>query len=474
MYKRNGFKWLKHFDFLLIDVLALTLSFVIGYFTFFRQFAFWHIRLYQVTFIVLILLNIVFLSFGETFRNVLKRSDGEEFYSTLRHWALLMLCHVLFLVMTKEIVRYPRRVLLTTILGYLILSYGLRLLRKHHILKNGTSRKRSLLILTSEKQAVNDIERIKKNNYSGYLLTGICILDKKLDKGTVSGIPIVADKDNLVEFAIKNWIDEVYISDYQLGVRNKNIVRELVDAGITTHIALKRLSFLDGSAQMIEKVGGEYAITSALSTMTSIQSCEKRVLDIVGGLVGSVITLILIPFIGYKIKKADPGPIFYSAQRVGQNGKVFKMYKFRSMVMNADELKASLQSENTVKDGMMFKIDHDPRIIGGKNGIGEFIRKTSIDEFPQFFNVLLGQMSLVGTRPPTLDEWEKYKPRHRARLSSKPGITGLWQVSGRSDIKDFEEVVKLDREYITNWSIWADIRILFKTVAVVLKKDGSY
>ena len=129
----------------------------------------------------------------------------------------------------------------------------------------------------------------------------------------------------------------------------------------------------------------------------------------------------------------------------------------------------------------MFKMDDDPRIIGSEKkdkkgrpaGIGNFIRRTSLDEFPQFFNVLKGEMSLVGTRPPTLDEWEKYDLHHRVRMSIKPGITGLWQISGRSDITDFEEVVRLDREYIQNWSIWLDLKILFKTVGVVLRHEGA-
>ena len=143
------------------------------------------------------------------------------------------------------------------------------------------------------------------------------------------------------------------------------------------------------------------------------------------------------------------------------------------MYMDAEERKKELMSQNRVQGGMMFKIENDPRIIGGAKGIGNFIRKYSIDEFPQFWNVVKGDMSLVGTRPPTVDEWEKYDLHHRARLSIKPGITGMWQVSGRSEITDFEEVVQLDRDYITDWSIGLDIRTLFKTVWVVFDKKGS-
>ena len=149
--------------------------------------------------------------------------------------------------------------------------------------------------------------------------------------------------------------------------------------------------------------------------------------------------------------------------------------------MDAEERKKELMAQNRVKDGMMFKLDWDPRIIGSrqlpdgtvKKGIGNFIRDWSLDEFPQFINVLLGDMSLVGTRPPTVDEWEKYNLHHRARLAAKPGVTGMWQVSGRSNITDFEEVVKLDTQYITEWDMGLDVKILLKTVGVVFKREGS-
>lgn len=140
------------------------------------------------------------------------------------------------------------------------------------------------------------------------------------------------------------------------------------------------------------------------------------------------------------------------------------------MYLDAEERKKELEKQNKMKDGMMFKMDDDPRII---KGIGHFIRNHSLDEFPQFFNVLMGQMSLVGTRPPTVDEWEKYEFHHRIRMSAKPGITGMWQVNGRSEITDFEKVVQLDEEYIRNWSLLLDLKIIFKTVAVMFTKDGA-
>lgn len=204
-------------------------------------------------------------------------------------------------------------------------------------------------------------------------------------------------------------------------------------------------------------------------------------MDIAGGLVGCLITLLIMITVGPVIYINSPGPIFFSQKRIGRNGRKFKMYKFRSMYMDAEARKKELMSQNKISDGMMFKLDFDPRIIGNKvlpdgrkkTGIGQFIRKTSLDEFPQFFNVLMGDMSLVGTRPPTLDEWEQYKPHHRARMAFRPGLTGMWQVSGRSNITDFEEVVKLDTEYINEWSLRLDLKILWKTVVGVFRNDGA-
>ena len=191
--------------------------------------------------------------------------------------------------------------------------------------------------------------------------------------------------------------------------------------------------------------------------------------------------MVICIFIGSTIYIASPGPIFFSQERVGKNGKKFKMYKFRSMYLDAEERKAELMKDNKLGDGKMFKIDFDPRVIGNKvmpdgshkTGIGEFIRKTSLDEFPQFFNVLKGDMSIVGTRPPLISETNLYEYQQFARLAIKPGITGMWQVSGRSEITDFDEVVKLDKYYIENWNLGLDIEILLKTVLVVVCKKGA-
>ena len=224
-------------------------------------------------------------------------------------------------------------------------------------------------------------------------------------------------------------------------------------------------------------MGDTLLLTESIRTITFRQATVKRLFDIIGALIGLVITGILTVIVGPLIYMADPGPIFYKQKRIGRNGRVFNMYKFRSMYQDADARKAELMRKNEMS-GLMFKMKEDPRILGSgedgtRHGIGWFIRTTSIDEFPQFLNVLFGQLSLVGTRPPTVDEWKQYESHHRARMAVKPGITGLWQVSGRNRITDFEEVVRLDMEYINNFSIAEDLRIILRTIKVVVKREGA-
>ena len=235
------------------------------------------------------------------------------------------------------------------------------------------------------------------------------------------------------------------------------------------------------NSAVVNQTGPLCPVGSALRVPPLGYRMVKRAFDLTAALILSVLLAVPAAILMLLIRLDSPGPAIFRQERLGKNGKPFKMYKFRSMYMDAEERKKELMKQNRVKDGMMFKLEWDPRIIGTKKlpdgtikkGIGNIIRDFSLDEFPQFFNVLKGDMSLVGTRPPTVDEWDKYDLHHRARLATKPGITGMWQVSGRSNITDFEDVVKLDRQYIAEWNFALDIKILFKTVLVVFKRDGA-
>lgn len=203
-------------------------------------------------------------------------------------------------------------------------------------------------------------------------------------------------------------------------------------------------------------------------THPSIYSWIKRSLDIVGAIVGLGITVILFLPIAIAIKLDSPGPILFGQIRCGWMGKKFRMWKFRSMCANAEQMKSQVENQLA---GPLFKNDNDPRITK----VGRFLRKTSLDEIPQFWNVLIGEMSLVGTRPPTPDEVEKYDVPEWQRLDVKPGMTGEWQVNGRSQIKNFEDVIRLDLKYQQNWSLMYDLKLIFKTIFIVFNRNsGAY
>lgn len=204
------------------------------------------------------------------------------------------------------------------------------------------------------------------------------------------------------------------------------------------------------------------------TTHPSIRSWMKRSIDILGALVGLVITAILFLPIAIAIQVDDPGPIFFGQIRCGWMGKNFKIWKFRSMCVDAEAKKAQLQKHNQV-EGAFFKIDNDPRITK----VGKFLRKTSLDELPQFWNVLKGEMSLVGTRPPTPNEVESYEVPEWQRLDVKPGMTGEWQVNGRSSVRKFEDVIRLDLQYQKNWNLFYDLKLIFKTVTILFDKNSG-
>jgi len=221
-------------------------------------------------------------------------------------------------------------------------------------------------------------------------------------------------------------------------------------------------------ALSIEKCQDVPFLTIRASNFNAAGLLYKRMLDLLGGLIGTIAVFIMYPFVAVAIKLDSPGPVFFNQKRMGSHGRIFNLYKFRTMYQDAEQRRQGLMAQNKM-NGAMFKMEDDPRITR----IGQWLRKTSLDEFPQFLNVLRGEMSLVGTRPPMIEEVEEYQPQHLKRISAKPGITGLWQISGRNKITDFDEVVELDCNYLDNWRFADDIKILFKTVLVVLQRKGA-
>ena len=482
MYKKTSRGWVKHLDFILLDVISLQIAFVLAYYIRHGAFLPYQNELYRDIGIIIAVLDFLVAVALNSMHNVVKRGYYKEFARTFGHCTVVVLLTILWMFSLKRSYSYSRTVIYMTYGFHIILGYGIRLFWKQVLGHRGTanSGKLSMLAVLEPDLAPKMVERLTVNPTDGYHISGVVLIENPKQLTEVGGVPVVSSFKEAANYICREWIDSVFISTRGTTPEIHEFMKHCAEMAVTIHYHIPGIGQA-GNKQFVEKIGGSIVVTSSNNYVSPSQMILKRFIDIIGGMVGSLFALLIIAVIGPKIKKASPGPILYRSERIGQNGKRFKMIKIRSMYLDADERKASLMEKNRVKDGMMFKLDFDPRIIGNeelpdgtrKTGIGEFIRKTSLDEFPQFFNVLKGEMSLVGTRPPTPDEWEKYEFHHRARLSTKPGITGMWQVSGRSEITDFEEVVKLDTAYIQNWSPGLDLRILLKTVVNVFTRKGA-
>ncbi|MCI8948720.1 MAG: sugar transferase [Lachnospiraceae bacterium] len=353
-----------------------------------------------------------------------------------------------------------------------VLTYAGHLLLKQYMMKVFRKSKYSsrLLIVATREKIQDIIWNIVRFNEWNRNLVGIALMDVDAVGQKVEEIPVVANTRNFMEYVIHHDIDEVFIMDSER-LHHKTVetwIKELEQMGIIVDMNIDIFDIEVHGKKTLNRVGKYAVVTFARNLFSTKQILAKRMLDVVGSLVGMILLGIATIFIAPAIKMESPGPVFFGQTRIGKNGRRFTFYKFRSMYQDAEERKKELMAKNEVQ-GLMFKMEDDPRITK----VGKFIRKTSIDELPQFWNVLKGDMSLVGTRPPTVDEFEQYEAKHKCRLSMTPGLTGMWQISGRSDIKDFDEVVKLDMQYIDNWTILKDIEILILTVFVVLTGKGS-
>ena len=482
MYRKDSEEWLKHIDFIILDMICLQLAYILAFAISGYGFNPYATIIYRNMAVFLELADLVVIFAYGTMKSVLKRGYYQDFAVTLKHSIMVGALAIIYLFLIQQGQYFSRMALVLTVVIYLIFTYLAREFWKKFLrkkMKDGGERK--LLIITTEAVAEQVVANMQQNNYARYTLAGAAVIDADWTGKRINGVPVVANEETAPMYVCQEWIDEVLIVIPEALPYPSELIEKLTETGVTIHLNLAKITNIPGKKQFVEKVGNYTVLTTSINYASSKQLLLKRLMDIAGGLVGCILTGIICIFVGPAIYLASPGPIFFAQERVGKNGKKFKMYKFRSMYMDAEERKAELMKDNKLGDGKMFKLDFDPRVIGNKilpdgthkTGIGDFIRRTSLDEFPQFFNVLKGDMSIIGTRPPLLSETSLYELHHRARLAIKPGITGMWQVSGRSDITDFEEVVRLDKEYIENWNIGMDIKILFKTVLVVFKKDGS-
>ena len=560
MNRKDFSGWLKHGDFILLDILSLQLGFAIAYWIVHGFGNPYDIDSYQYQGMVLTVSQILIILFTNQYSGIVRRGPFRELWSVLKYMLLTLAIALIYLFITKHSSEASRLQYGLTSLLYVAVAFLLRQLNKKRIsLYNSNIRNRRSIVLVTGRELVKDaVAKLNTGSrWQDYFLSGIILLDGREGEmlsfdgsdlsvscmdpgdseslagdasaahtgaasdaaagtdadiptpiktpasdaagktgaashtiadagavpqdGSIRSIPVAVMGNQAVEDLIHGWVDEVFLLQPDGVAFPTRFLDSLVQMGIQVSYTMAAVSESDWFATEIGRVGPYKVLTSSVRFISAGQYIVKRLIDIAGGIVGCAITGVLCLFVGPAIYLKSPGSIFFTQERVGQNGKPFRMHKFRSMYLDAEKRKADLMAQNKIADGMMFKMDDDPRIIGSEKknrkgrpaGIGNFIRNTSIDEFPQFYDVLRGRMSLVGWRPCTMAEWEKYDMQHRIRASMKPGLTGMWQVSGRSNITDFDEVVRLDRYYIENWSLGLDLKILLKTVVIVIRGSGA-
>jgi exopolysaccharide biosynthesis polyprenyl glycosylphosphotransferase len=275
------------------------------------------------------------------------------------------------------------------------------------------------------------------------------------------------------EILKKSYVDEVFFCLPRHITKNGFVIDPYLqiceEIGRPARVYLNLLDSTRFSRWSYHKFMDYQTVISHTVEFDPDQLLFKRIFDIAGSLVGIFVLFLSYPILAPWIKLTSPGPVFFKQQRIGKNGRRFLIYKYRSMGVDAEALKKHLLDKNEL-EGAVFKMKDDPRVTP----VGKIMRKLSLDELPQFLNVFNGDMSLVGTRPPTPDEVAHYQKWQYRRISIKPGITGMWQVSGRNKISNFNEIVRLDLKYIDSWSIWLDIKILFKTIYVLFQRDSAF
>lgn len=459
---------------LIIDLCSLTLSFLLTAWIRFGTITneWFSIRLYGEAYSAVILIYIAVYFFYDTSSGLFKRGFLDELFAVIKMNGLLAALFFAVVFIFQGGSHYSRLFfamffIINIFADYLARQY-FKLILLGFYKKSNLSYK--IMVMTSSDQAGKIIARMNSENNWEYEIRYLTIIDKSMIGERIGNIEVKADLGNMFDVAKKEVIDGVFIhipGDWLTDINLEQIILEFQSMGIIVDLSINTFG-LKIHEKVIRQMSGYHVMTFSSRLYSEGQLMLKRLMDIIGGLIGCIITLLLTIFIAPAIKLESPGPVFFSQIRIGKNGRRFKIYKFRSMYVDAEKRQVELMAQNEM-NGLMFKMKDDPRVTK----VGRFLRKTSLDEFPQFFNVLKGDMSLVGTRPPTEDEFIRYENRHKRRLAFKSGVTGLWQVSGRSDITDFEEVVKLDLDYIDNWSFKLDFKILLKTIGVVILGKGA-
>ncbi|BCN32259.1 sugar transferase [Anaeromicropila herbilytica] len=469
-------KYRKNVQIVLVDLAAIIFSFLAAskirysYIT-----EHWFSSLYNMGFVMTILIYLCIFFLNDTHSDIVQRGYLEELKIVIKTNCFLALGLLALIFIFQDGVLYSRVFYGIFIVINIFAMYLSHLYYKQfvEIFYESSVRKQKVMIVTDNEYANSKLKKYLEGLECNTEVICLCIVDEDLIGKKIHNIQVKSNKDTMFEYIRTNVVDEVFISTPSYTQEElQAVIQQFESLGVIVNVSVDTFG-LKVMEKSIQDMGIYHVLTYSIKVFEPAELLLKRIIDIIGALVGLLLTGIISIFVAPAILIESRGPLIFSQTRIGKNGRRFKIYKFRSMYPDAEERKKELLAANEMSDengaNLMFKMTNDPRITK----VGKFIRDTSIDELPQFLNVLKGEMSLVGTRPPTEDEFLQYDLRHKRRLSLKPGLTGMWQVSGRSNIDNFEDVVKLDLEYIDHWSVLMDIKILFKTVWVVLKRKGS-
>lgn len=443
MYKRSIDGWAKHWDFILLDTICLQISFIIAYFIRYQYFFTYSSRnAYRTSSLVLALLSVVVAILLHTMHNVLSRGLWIELKATVFQCVAVFAGIVIILFSAKDSNHVSRIVLYLAIGLYAVTGFITRLCYKKILIARKRSTPKREMLLIGDERGIDRAKAAFKNHPE----EGVNI------KKTIK----IEELDTASDYIKSEWIDEVYIALADASLYATDSVSQLIgqcrEMAVTVHQQMYFLS--EGTENVwVEKIAKQPVLTTSINIPRPRQVIVKRLVDIISGLMLSVLAVVVLILSTPFIKLASPGPVLLHLERIGQNGRKFHMLVIRTMYMDASERPA------------------DQRVI---KGIGSFLRRWSLDQLPKGFNVLAGSMSMVGTRAPSVREWEQYEFHHRARLACKPGITGLYTVLGSPD-DNFETATRIDTAYINNWSMALDARILLTpaTLRKRYKGDGT-
>ena len=395
----------------------------------------------------------------------------QRYRHIIKQYATVISLGAFVLILLNEVFRFEFMtsliILKFALLNFIILSW--QKISSRSVLKYFRKRgfNTRMIFIIADNSSVPFIDQIIETDDWGYIINGIVSDSEKVIQKYKDRFPVFSEKDDFSYLITNNVVDEVFF--YQQSFNTKSIeerIKQCKDIGVGFHIHNNVLIF-SGLKPTVTFVNQQFVLSFINSPGNYFSLKVKVILYFILTLIILILISPVMLLISVLIKLEDGGPVFFKQVRVGRHGRLFKCFKFRTMVVNAEELREKLMALNEV-DGPVFKIKNDPRITK----IGRFLRKTSLDELPQFFNVLFGDMSIVGPRPPIPSEVEQYERNLIRRLSINPGITCIWQVSGRNNVP-FDRWMEMDMEYIDNWSLALDMKIILRTIKVVLRGNGQ-